>query len=159
VTPTVASSRSAMSANIRCSIGGNLPAPDGIRGMRPRLRLATSMATVLGRFSRAKWHQEHCAVPQLPAKDLHPARALASPPRLRSSWSLLCTICKHRSADAATLSMTLQGHSPTWESLCPRRHRGCQPSARRTAESGDREGADVPPRFCVHRKYSRPPIP
>lgn len=159
VTPTVASSRSAMSAKIRCSIGGNLPAPDGIRGMRPRLWLATSMATVLGRFSRAKWHQEHCAVPQLPAKDLHPARALASPPRLRSSWSLLCTICKHRSADAATLSMTLQGHSPTWESLCPRRHRGCQPSARRTAESGDREGADVPPRFCVHRKYSRPPIP
>ena len=85
VTPTVASSRSAMSAKIRYSIGGNLSARDGIRGMRPRLRLATGLATVLGRYSGMRWHQERCAVPQLPAKDLHPARALVSPPRLRAS--------------------------------------------------------------------------
>lgn len=74
-----------MSAKIRYSIGGNLPARDGIRGMRPGLRQATGLATVLGRYSGMRWHQERCAVPQLPAKDLHPARALVSPPRLRAS--------------------------------------------------------------------------
>lgn len=85
-TPTVASSRSAMSAKIRYPIGGNLPACDGIRDMRPRLRQATGLATVLGRYSGMAQHQKCCAVPQLPAKDLHPARALVSPPRLRTSW-------------------------------------------------------------------------
>ena len=49
--PTIASSRSAMSANTRYSIGGNLPALDGSRGVRPRLRQPTGLAAVLGRYS------------------------------------------------------------------------------------------------------------